>query len=172
MGINSDRNQSMHRFKICICAFVSINYIKNNAWVTVNTDFFGEEWGDLSENHWHCTSQVTKKSLFTVTNVLFLIVTRYFISWTHIRSNNNRSFTSPLSPRKVFSDLTLWRHQSWPVTSRENEVLALWWSCSSIVLARANWHKGDLHYWITTVNIDFSPPGIQSLAFKIRGMSS
>ena len=43
--------------------------------------FFGHEWGDLpmiftsdevtSENHWQITSRVTKKSLFTVTNVLF-----------------------------------------------------------------------------------------------------
>ena len=35
-----------------------------------------------------------------------------------------------------------------------------------IVLARANWRKGDLHYWITTMNIDFLPPSIHSLAFK------
>ena len=55
--------------------------IKNNAWVTVNNDFFGHEWGDLpmiftsdevtSENHWQITSRVTKNSLFTVTNELF-----------------------------------------------------------------------------------------------------
>ena len=36
----------------------------------------------------------------------------------------------------------------------------------SIVLARANWRKGDLHKWITTVNIDFSSPGIHGLACK------
>ena len=34
----------------------------------------------------------------------------------------------------------------------------------SIVLARANWRNGDLHKWITTVNINFSPPAIHSLA--------
>ena len=33
-------------------------------------------------------------------------------------------------------------------------------SYSSIVLARANWRKDDLHVWITTVNRDFPPPGI------------
>ena len=27
---------------------------------------------------------------------------------------------------KVFSDLALWRHHSWSVTSREHEFLALW----------------------------------------------
>ena len=42
---------------------------------------FGHEWGDLpmiftgdevtSENHWQITSRVTKKSLFTATNVFF-----------------------------------------------------------------------------------------------------
>ena len=39
-------------------------------------------------------------------------------------------------------------------------------SYSSIVPARANWHKGDLHQWKTAVNIDFSPPGIHGLACK------
>ena len=36
----------------------------------------------------------------------------------------------------------------------------------SIVLARADWRKCNLHQWITTVNIDFSPPGIHGLACK------
>ena len=55
-----------------------LRYIKNNAWVTVNNDFL---WGNsamiftsdevTSENHWRIASRVTKKSLFTVTNVLF-----------------------------------------------------------------------------------------------------
>ena len=39
-------------------------------------------------------------------------------------------------------------------------------SYSSIVLARAYWRKGDPHKSITTVSIDFSPPGIHGLAFK------
>ena len=56
-------------------------YIKNNAWVTVNNDFWvtseaicqylftGDEV--TSENHWQIASRVTRKSLFTVTNVSF-----------------------------------------------------------------------------------------------------
>ena len=58
--------------------------IKNNAWVTVNNEFLGHEWGDLpiiftsdvvtSENHWQFASRVTQKSLFTVTNVLFYLL--------------------------------------------------------------------------------------------------
>ena len=39
-------------------------------------------------------------------------------------------------------------------------------SYSSIFLARANSCKGGLHQWITTVKIDFSPPGIHGLACK------
>ena len=39
-------------------------------------------------------------------------------------------------------------------------------SYSSIVLARANWHKGNLHLSIITVNIDFSSPGIHGVACK------
>ena len=35
---------------------------------------------------------------------------------------------------------------------------------SSIILARANWRKGDLHKCITIVNIDFSPPVIYGLS--------
>ena len=29
-----------------------------------------------------------------------------------------------MSPRTVFYDQTLWRHHSWPVTSRKNKILA------------------------------------------------
>ena len=41
-------------------------------------------------------------------------------------------------------------------------------SYSLIVVARANWHKGSLHQWITAVHIDFSPLGIHGLACKNR----
>ena len=37
----------------------------------------------------------------------------------------------------------------------------------SIVLALANWDKFGLHWWITTVNIDFTPPGIDGLCKKL-----
>ena len=39
-------------------------------------------------------------------------------------------------------------------------------SYSPIVVARVNWRKGNLHQWITAVNIVFSPPGIHGLACK------
>ena len=40
-------------------------------------------------------------------------------------------------------------------------------SYSLIFLARANWRKGDLHQWITTVNIDFSSPGIHGVGVGV-----
>ena len=111
--------------------------IKNNAWVTVNNDFLGHEWGDLpmiftsdevtSENHWQIASRVTQKSLFTVTNVLFYFLHAILCPGTHQSAkNHHRSLFSQLSPRTAFSDFALWRHHSWSVTSREREILALW----------------------------------------------
>ena len=48
------------------------------------------------------------------------------MSWTHHSAKNHRTPISPLSTRMVFSDLALWRHHGWSVTSSEREVLALW----------------------------------------------
>ena len=52
-----------------------------------------------------------------------LFLTRFYVLKTRFRSNNHWSLILPLSPRTVFSDLALWRHNNWSVTSRE---LALW----------------------------------------------
>ena len=37
---------------------------------------------------------------------------------------------------------------------------------SPIVLARANWLESDLHQWITTVKIDFSPSSIHAFIHR------
>ena len=60
----------MHPRFIPVYIYIYI-YIKNNAWVTVNNQylFTGDEV--TSENHWQIASRVTRKSLFTVTNVSF-----------------------------------------------------------------------------------------------------
>ena len=58
----------------------------------------------------------------------FTPYTQFYV-WIHnsrTAENNHRSLISPLSSMKVFSDLTLWRHNSWSVTSHEREVRALW----------------------------------------------
>ena len=129
-----------------------LNDIKNNAWVTVNSDFFGHEWGDLpmiftsgevtSENHWQIISRVTNKSLFTVTNVLFYFLHAIYYLEHHSATSNHRSLISPLSLRTLFSNLTLWRHHGWSVTSREREALALW---RHIRLLFLHAQIGDLH---------------------------
>ena len=120
-----------------MCKIQRYGYIKNSAWVTVNNDFLGHEWGDLpiiftsdevtSENHWQIASRVTQKSLVTVTNAFFFFsYTLFDVLNTQFRWNNYRSLISPLSLRTVFFDLVLWRHHIWSVTSRECRTLALW----------------------------------------------
>ena len=124
-----------------------IFHINNNAWVTVNNDF-----GLTSEAICQIFSRVTKsrvktigkshhewpkKSLFTVKNVLF-----HFLHAILCPEHTIRSLISQLSPRTVVSDLALWRQHSGSVTSRETCIVT---SYLSIVLARANWRKGDLH---------------------------
>ena len=57
---------------------------------------------------------------------IILFLTRYLMSNTQFRPNNYRLLISPLSLWTVFSDLVLWRHHRWSVTSRECRTLALW----------------------------------------------
>ena len=124
--------------KVCVCAdfWTIMAYIKNNAWVTVNNDFWSRvrrlandfhewrshEWKSLAN---HLMSD--QKIVIHCIECIILFLTRYFMSWTHhFATNNHRSLISPLSPRTVFSDLTLWHHHNWSVMSRERETLALW----------------------------------------------
>ena len=102
------------KFITCSCTYlismcfedyhIKLCDINNNAWVTVKNDFFGHEWGYLpmiftsdevtSENHWQITSWVTKKSLFTVTNVLvyFLHAILYLEHTVPLQTIIDRSF--------------------------------------------------------------------------------
>ena len=104
--------------------------IKNNAWVTVNNDFLVTsgvicQWFSRVTLANHLTSD--QEIVIHGNECIILFLTRYFISWTHrSATNNHRSLISPLSLGTVFSDLTLWCHRSWSVTSREREALALW----------------------------------------------
>ena len=150
----------------------------------MNSDFFGHEWDDLpiiftsdgvtGENDLSMivTSdevkiidkshhELRKKSSFSVTN-------DYFISWTlsFILNTQFRWKQSPTAHLTIVAkdSISFWRHHSWSVTSIEREVIVT--SYSTIVFARANWRKGDLHLWVTTVSIDFSPPNIHDLAWR------
>ena len=109
--------------------------IKNNAWVTVNNDFlsrvgwFGNDFHEWRSHEWKSLSNrltSDKKALFTVMNVLF-----HFLHAISCHQHTNplktyyRLLISPLLPRAVFSDLVLWRHHNWSVTSREGDILVL-----------------------------------------------
>ena len=139
-------------------------YIKNNASVTVNNDFFNTsevicQWFSrvtslanhvtsdevALENHWQTTSWVTKKSLFMVTNVLFhflhtilcphhTILHKTIInhSFCHCRQRRIFPLSIVTSSQLICDVMPTW-------------VTSIVTSSSSIVLAGANWHKGDLH---------------------------
>ena len=77
-------------------------------WITI----FGHSWKSLGN---HIMSD--KKIVIHGNECIILFLTCYFMSWT------------PFSPRTVFSDLALWRHHGWSVTSRERDVPA-WSSCT------------------------------------------
>ena len=106
---------------------------------------------------------MTKNSLFTVTNALFYFlhailcpehtIPQKTISIAHfaIVARDDLFWLSIVTSPGLICGVT---------RPRGTGTVA---SYSSIVLARANWRKG-----ITTVNIDFSPPGIHGLACKKR----
>ena len=99
-----------------------IQYIKNNAWVTANNDF-----GVNRDAICQWFSRVTTKIVIHGKECIIIFLTRYFMFWTcYSAKNNHRSLISLLSPRMVFSDLALWRHHSWSLTSRESGILTLW----------------------------------------------
>ena len=107
--------------------------IKNNAWVTVDNDFLVTS-GVICQRFSRVTKSRVKiigksphewpKIVIHGNECIILFLTRYFISRAHSSATNNHR--SLISLRTVFSDLTLWRHHSWSVTSRECEALALW----------------------------------------------
>ena len=88
------------------------------------------------------------------------------MSWTHNSANKTiiaRSLISPLFSDVLDSIVT----PSWLICDvTRTRGISIVTSYSSIVFSRANWHKSVLHLWITTLNIDFSPPGIHGLACK------
>ena len=119
---------------ISIKTLITIWYLKNNAWVTVNNDFWlDHELGDLPinfvtrENCWQIASWTTQKSLFLRQRMnCFISYTLLYVLKKNSAKTNYRSPISPLSLRTVFTDLVFWRHHSQSVASRELGVLALW----------------------------------------------
>ena len=101
--------------------------IKNNAWVTMNNDLlsrvrrFGNDFIITESPHqW-------QKIVIHGNEYIILFLTSYFISWAHNSpKNSNWSLISPLSLRRVFSDLAL--------TDRDITRIDLW-------------HHANVEYW-------------------------
>ena len=99
-----------------------------------------------SENQWQITSRVTKKTLFTVTNVLFYFLhaifyalntpiryKQYTIAHFTIVAMDSLFWLNIVTSSQLICDFT---------RTRGTGIVT---SYSTIVPARANWRKGDLH---------------------------
>ena len=100
--------------------------IKNNAWATMNNDFWVMSEAIFAKkiiaNHFASDQKIVIHS--DECTILFL--TRYFMSWTHdFAQSNYWSLILPLALKTVFSDLALWCHNSWSVTLHDRGVLVL-----------------------------------------------
>ena len=116
--------------------------MKINALVTVNNDFWimSEaicQWLKIIVRSLHEWPKIVIRG----NECIILFLTRYFMSRTQIRQNNYWSLNEPLSPKKVFSNLVLWRPLSWSVTSCERGVLTLWRHIRRLFLHAKNGSK-------------------------------
>ena len=106
--------------------------IKNNAWVTVNNNFLSRvrRFSRVKKSPVKIIAESLhewQKIVIHGNEYIILFLTRYFMSWTNISAKNyHRALISPFLPRAVFSELALWRHYNWSVTSCEHEILVLW----------------------------------------------
>ena len=107
-----------------ILPFITNTDIKNNAWVTVNNDFWSRVgWFANDFHEWRSEKSLAnhlpsdQKIVIHSNECIILFLTRCFTSWTYRpATNNHRSLISPLSLRTVFSDnhcdvitVDLWR---------------------------------------------------------------
>ena len=113
---------------------ISNGDIKNNAWVTMNNDFWVmskaicQRFQRLPKS---LANRITsdQKSLLTLTNVLFYFLHVMLCPEHTVQLKTKKKYRSlilPLSLRMVFSNIILWRHHSWFVMSCEHRVMALW----------------------------------------------
>ena len=101
-------------------------------WITIfrsRVRRFVNDFNEWRSHEWKSlVNRITSDSKIVThgNECIILFLTRYFMFLTHnFSKNNQRSLISQLSPRTVFSDLALWRHHSWSVTSRERQIVAL-----------------------------------------------
>ena len=134
---------------------IMIENIKNNACVTVNNDFwsrvrrFANNFHELRSHEWKSLANCftsDHKIVIHGNECIILFLTRYFMSWTHNSANNKSSIAHFAI---VAKDGIFWLSN---VTSPQLicDVTRTWGtgivtSYSSIVFARENWRKGDIH---------------------------
>ena len=105
-------------------------------------------------------------------NDCITLFTSYFIPWIHnFAKNNYPSVISPLSIKDGHFWLSIVTSLQLICDVTRTSDTGIVTSYSSIVLARANWYRDDFYYWITSVNIDFSPPGNRGLVCKKASLS-
>ena len=155
---------------------VKLHDIKNDAWVTANNDFlsrvrrFGNDFHKWWSHEWKSLPNrlmSDKKIIIHGSECIILFLTRYFMSWTHKSAKKyHRALISPLFSRGglFWSNIVMSPQLICDVMKTRKTGIVT--SYLSIVIARANWRKGDLLWWITAVNIVISPPGIHGLACK------
>ena len=97
---------------------------------------------------------------------IILFLTCYFMPLTHIflKPIIDRSFHNCRQGRSFLLGIVPSPQLICEVRRTQDTSIVM--SYLLIFLAHTNWCKGDLHWWITTVNIDFSSPGIHGLECK------
>ena len=141
--------------KLLSCLLTHIHDVKNNAWVTVNNDFWF-----TSEAICQLYSRATKsqvkiigksphewrqKSLFTVTNVLFLFLHTVLCPEDIIPLKELSITEFAIVAKGGLFWLTIVTSPQLICDVTRIQVTGIVMSYSSTVLARANWHKSDLH---------------------------
>ena len=120
-------------------------------WVTVT-----------SENHCRITSRLTKTDIHGNPNSILFLTAIVCPDPERKLAKIIINAQSAIFAKDVFSDFALWYHSSLCGITRRR-----CWHCDVIFVdCFASSRKFNLHWWITTVNIQFSQPGIQSLACK------
>ena len=99
-------------------------------WITIfgsRVRRFANNFPEWRSHEWKSlANRITSDPKYVIhgNECIISFLTRYLKSWTH-NSAETRSLISPSSLRIFFSDLVLWRHHSWSVTSCECRTLAL-----------------------------------------------
>ena len=130
-------------------------------WIT----FWGHEWGDLPAifTSDEVTSQSNRimsdpKIVIRGNECIILFLTHYLMSCTHnFTKKNYRSLISPYFAI-VSKDGLFWLS----IVTSPQLICDVTRNCEVI-----SWGKGDLHRWITAVNIDFAP-SVSRLSVKER----